>query len=304
MNSNAWDFLGIPPNSDRHTVRKAYARILKKMNPEDDPKSFLLLRKAYQDALNQLRQEYPTRPALQDASESPVSLDNSANRYEGERQHSDLDPTHPNQTPDQVEPPDQTTLAEATSRYESYIEQSIAGDGDLALESLEPWMAVATYDQRAVFDQHLFEDVLSGRMPRGDLLPLIWKFYWRNNQFHFHFQPPRQHLSRFQKIIQLTIEEDLWQIRSGFAKSVADGNAAEGLANLEFLLSTKAFDNLERRHMLRLIMLRFVSRNPFLSQPALEFLEELFQFSAFLAQYSAEDRIACLHLSNRLHSGT
>ncbi|OSZ72646.1 hypothetical protein CAP39_04835 [Sphingomonas sp. IBVSS1] len=58
---NPWEILGLPPGADRDAIRRAYARALKGVNPEDDPEGFMALRAAHDAALNQLkwRQQWP-----------------------------------------------------------------------------------------------------------------------------------------------------------------------------------------------------------------------------------------------------
>jgi len=51
---NAWNLLGIEPNADKKTIKIAYARLLKKTRPDEDPEGFRRLHSAYQSALNQL----------------------------------------------------------------------------------------------------------------------------------------------------------------------------------------------------------------------------------------------------------
>lgn len=58
---NPWAVLGLKPGADRNAIRRAYARLLKSTNPEDDPEGFMRLREAHDAALNQLqwRQQWP-----------------------------------------------------------------------------------------------------------------------------------------------------------------------------------------------------------------------------------------------------
>lgn len=51
---NAWEYLGIEPNSDKRTIKLAYARRAKECNPEDKPDEFMALRQAYEAALEAL----------------------------------------------------------------------------------------------------------------------------------------------------------------------------------------------------------------------------------------------------------
>ncbi len=52
---NPWAILGLPPGADRDAIRRAYARKLKGVNPEDDPEGFMQLRAAHDAALAQLK---------------------------------------------------------------------------------------------------------------------------------------------------------------------------------------------------------------------------------------------------------
>ena len=49
---NAWEILGIEPTSDKKEIKKAYARLLKQYNPEENPEKFKKIQAAYQQCLH------------------------------------------------------------------------------------------------------------------------------------------------------------------------------------------------------------------------------------------------------------
>jgi hypothetical protein len=59
-----WDVLGIEPCEDRKLIKQAYAGLLKKHRPDEDPEGFQAIHEAYQTALNRLKQQAQnTQPA-------------------------------------------------------------------------------------------------------------------------------------------------------------------------------------------------------------------------------------------------
>ncbi len=68
-----WGILGLKPGADRDAIRRAYARLLKTTNPEDDPEGFMRLREAHDAVLAQLqwRQQWPDEDEAEPAPAPP-----------------------------------------------------------------------------------------------------------------------------------------------------------------------------------------------------------------------------------------
>ena len=49
---NAWEILGIEPTSDKKTIKRAYAKLLKQYHPEENPEKFKQIQAAYQQCLH------------------------------------------------------------------------------------------------------------------------------------------------------------------------------------------------------------------------------------------------------------
>lgn len=49
---NAWEILGVEPTSDKKTIKRAYAKLLKQYHPEENPEKFKQIQVAYQQCLH------------------------------------------------------------------------------------------------------------------------------------------------------------------------------------------------------------------------------------------------------------
>jgi len=63
LGGSIWSILGLEPTNDEREVRRAYARRLKEVHPEDDAEGFQALREAYERALEMARRGWAVPPA-------------------------------------------------------------------------------------------------------------------------------------------------------------------------------------------------------------------------------------------------
>ena len=74
---NCWEVLGIEPDSDKKTIKIAYAKQLKQCRPDEDPEGFQLLHKAYKNALQWVPVEYvqDETPWMTDEGKPTITVD-------------------------------------------------------------------------------------------------------------------------------------------------------------------------------------------------------------------------------------
>lgn len=84
---DCWDLLNIPPDSDKETVKKAYAKLAKFYHPEEHPREFVMLQKAFKEALRCAPEKRPAPDAKtqEDQPEQPKKIFEAVNIREAEQ---------------------------------------------------------------------------------------------------------------------------------------------------------------------------------------------------------------------------
>lgn len=259
MTHTLWQLLGIEPTKDRRIIRKAYALQLKKTSPEDDPRGFQSLRDAYQTAL--------------------------------EWCESQPEPTSTTATAPQNEPsPAQHLQQDAVeSVLYLFLRKYHQGNHEQALAYLKPWWQGVPEAVQKLFNREILTQTIAGKIPGHILHAIVWELYWSTGNFHFVVNVPQQQTQAFLHILKQTIEKPLWDIRHTFAAKHTNKGIDASIDYLQAQLASQAFDHLERRHMLRLMMLRFFAANPHLTGGDLVKLENVFHFSHFIERYHSSD---------------
>ena len=267
-----WEILGIDPTENRDRIRKAYAQRVKSTHPEDDAEGFQTLREAYEAAMNH---------ALGKATVNSPAMG------------IDTTPPAPVQTP--LGPP-------AEKVFDEFHKCLTNNDHADALAVLAAWWFDPAISEQAKrrFNRCLLDHVLDKGIPQPFLAQLAWQIYWPGEKLHFPVEAPRSRQYAFRQRLLQAIQTSIWDIRIAFAQKLASGQTEAGIAYVQGILASPQFDHLEKRHLLRVTMLRYLAGNRHIEAGVLKALDALFRFSHFLQSYSGEDLAKAQALGARL----
>ena len=119
---NCWSVLGIEAGSDTKTIKLAYARLLKKTRPDDDPDGFTILHAAYKQALavgktvpvsDVLQTSAPPKHELKDPPSTENSQKNTGHLLKPPEQPADSQEIPEAQVIVQLEKPNDTPMQDS-----------------------------------------------------------------------------------------------------------------------------------------------------------------------------------------------
>lgn len=176
MSRSIWATLGIPADSDRDAIRRAYAAKLRVTNPEDDPEGFMALRAAYEAALQRAASRRVSVPEIE-GTEAFVLPEDAGE--DGDRDESDEQDTAPHAVPS--EPPIDPELEDLHQRWirlATSLEQRWGADAAL-LRDLLAAPALERIALRAEIEGHVAA-LIADHLPKSDALvmPAIRAFGW------------------------------------------------------------------------------------------------------------------------------
>ncbi|MDO5290365.1 MAG: J domain-containing protein [Pseudomonadota bacterium] len=177
---NCWQVLGLPPDSDRTAIKKAYAARLKHTRPDDDAQAYQALRQAYEAALQWANT--PAAPPITGMAED--TADTARPAASAAEQASEASGTPPLPTPHQLA---QQLYAALHSTYDNVDPRAVWQHTAQALDALPlHWQHWASHE----FAQLLLHS--HARMPDWLQLALLQRFDWLNDFRTLQGLPLRQ----------------------------------------------------------------------------------------------------------------
>jgi len=122
-----WEILGIEPTTNKKNIKRAYAKKLKAVRPDDNPQAFQELREAYQWALNEYEEPYDYYEYTPDVELAEQAHTSEYNLIFDESQNANTQPKLINETLE-APPADETDEDYSESEEETLSESQLEQD--------------------------------------------------------------------------------------------------------------------------------------------------------------------------------
>jgi Tfp pilus assembly protein PilF len=220
---NCWEILGISKDSDKATIKRAYAKLLKIHNPEDDAEGYQKLRQAYDQALKYEKthkQEdlFDFENDFASNRDSDSNNDNSddyntefskkpfhADIYEEEEYDDDIKRTKPINLYDEEdsEEPLDAEIDEFLNRiYEIYSDKSLRDDKE-AWQSLLDMPAMWNVNNIHIMQDEVLKFILEHKFVSYDILKFLdTSFEWSKNEIDLYKKYDNKDLDMIFKVIK------------------------------------------------------------------------------------------------------
>lgn len=180
-----WQVLGIPRESDRAAIRRAYAQKLRATHPEDDPQGFMALRQAYEAALHWVEEDRDW-----DADDALVRVPVAAFADKSPDAEIEDDPALPPEPDPEAEAraADHAELRGLATAFEAALRGPWHGDTAALTARLDAILMAPALIEIMMRDsvEHWLADLLADTIPRSDavLMAAIKAFGWDNEGRH------------------------------------------------------------------------------------------------------------------------
>ncbi|WP_099189609.1 J domain-containing protein [Tepidibacter mesophilus] len=225
---NWWEILDIPYDSDLKTIKKAYAKLLKIYNPEDDPEGYQRLRETYDTAIKYVKnnKQQDLHIGLVENINDEVSIvEDKANIDKKiiERQYQNINNSYDQHTSNDVN----LQIEEFLDRLnELYNDNSLKSDIN-AWEKLLNNNVVWNVSSSLIIEDYIFEFLLNHEdLPLNIWYILNYHFNWTNKERMLYEKYDEQSVEKVLKILQ-----NIGQIKYEYIKEI-DPNFIEKYLSL------------------------------------------------------------------------